>query len=128
MMLHEKIARQFFAAAEAGDTKDLREVCAPDMTARQNNASAMGLTDLLHFTLAVKRAIPDFHYENCICSGTDSGFVEEHDIVGTLPDGNRLFMRLCVVAIIEGGQIVSMHEYADSYGARGLIKAVSEGG
>jgi ketosteroid isomerase-like protein len=127
-MDHEEIARQFFAAAEAGDTKGLAEVCSVDMTARQNNAPAMGLPDLQKFTLAVKRAIPDFHYENGICSGTESGFVEEHDIVGTLPDGNRLFMRLCVVANIVDGQIVSMHEYADSYGARGLIKAVSEGG
>lgn len=125
-MLHEKIARQFFAAAEAGDTKKLREVCSAEMTAQQNNAPAMGLADLLHFTLAVKRAIPDFHYENCICSVTKSGFVEEHDIVGTLPDGKRLSMRLCIVADIVGGQIVSMREYADSYGARGLIKAVSE--
>ncbi len=126
-MGYEEIARQFFAAAEAGDVKGLAAVCSVDMTAQQNNTPAMGLPDLQKFTLAVKRAIPDFHYENGICSVTASGFVEEHDIVGTLSDGTRLSMRLCVVADIVNGKIVSLREYADSYGARGLIKAVSEG-
>jgi len=33
-----------------------------------------------------------------------------------------------MIYCLTGGQIVSIREYADSYGARGLIKSVSESG
>lgn len=124
-MSHAELATRFFAAASSGDVDAFQDICAENMTASQNGAPPMGLPQLMAFSSAVKKAIPDFRYENARLSETETGFVEEHDVKGTLPDGEEMSLAICVVADVEDGRIVRMREYVDSYAARGLMKALS---
>ena len=121
----EKIAEALFAAFEAGDADRVRELCAPGLSARQNNGPIMDLEALIGFSLAVSKAVPDFRYEAAVRSATASGFVEEHDVCGTLPDGSRLHLRVCVVADVEDGRITSLREYVDGAAAASLLEALS---
>ncbi len=124
-MSNSQIARTLFDAFEAGDEQTIREICSADMTARQNLNPEMNLDTLLGFSLAVNKIVPDLHYEHIVCSDTGTGFVEEHEVCGSLPDGSELRICACVVADIEGGKIVSLREYVDTASAQNLLAALS---
>ncbi|MEM6584819.1 MAG: nuclear transport factor 2 family protein [Pseudomonadota bacterium] len=119
------IARAMFNAFEAADLEAARGVLADGFKASQNGGPAMNLSMLLAFVGAVKAKVPDFRYEDIVCEATPSGFVEEHTVRGTLPDGEQLNLRLCIVATIEDGRVTDVREYLDTLAAAGLAKALA---
>lgn len=119
-----ELAIQFFKAAEE-DPQRFREICSPDLQAVQNGGRPMSLETLISFGTAVRDVVKNFRYENAIRSETATGFVEEHDINGTLPDGSELKMSVCVVAETANGRIIAMREYLDLTAAAGLTSALS---
>ncbi len=123
-MSHTDIAERLFAAFAAGDVDAARSLCAADLKAIQNDNPPMPLDALLQFSAAVKARVPDFRYEERTCNATERGFVEEHLVRGTLPDGNELRIAACVVADVQDGQIQSLREYLDTADAVGLLKAL----
>jgi ketosteroid isomerase-like protein len=125
-MTGTEVAERFFEATGSGDLAALEAICAPAFSGSQNGGPAMDCKALKRFTAAVHGAVTGFGYENAVCANTDSGFVEEHDVVCTLPDG-PFRLRVCVVAEVADGQVTSMREYLDSAGARRLLAALSPG-
>ncbi len=125
MMTNTEICETLFKAFAQGDFEMVRKVCSPDLQAHQNNGPAMDLNTLLGFTAAVLGVVKNFRYEEAIRSSTASGFVEEHLVRGTLPDGSELNLSACVVGEVVEGQITQLREYVDSAAAQGLISALS---
>ena len=126
-MDHTDLCRRLFTGLEENDIAATNAVCSAQLQARQNGGPAMGLKDLQTFNHAVHEVVPDFHYEDCVCTATATGFVEEHRVCGTLPDGKPLNLFACVVGDVGDGQIVALREYVDSRAAAGLLKALSAG-
>ena len=124
-MTHLELAEALFDAFSDGDADRVRELCAPDVTARQNKSEPMNLDTLIQFSRAVHGAVRDFRYSDAICTPTASGFVEEHRVRGTLPDGSDLDLAACVVADVRDGKVIDLREYVDSAAAAGLIAALS---
>lgn len=124
-MDHTQLAISIFDAFTRGDEAAVRTLCAPDFRARQNGSGAMSLEALLGFTAAVLQVVKGFRYEDAVRSSTATGFVEEHAVRGTLPDGSALDLAVCVVAVVKGGKITDVREYFDSRAAEGLVKALS---
>lgn len=113
-----------FTAFADSDETAIRALCAEEAVAIQNG-TPMKLNSLIRFTLKVNKVIKDFHYEDPIRSATATGFVEEHMVCGTLPDGKPLNIPACVVGEIQDGKITVLREYLDSAAAMGLIAALS---
>ena len=109
-----KLAEELFRAFAAGDDETVRHLCTPDLQAIQNGGAPMNLSTLLMFSAAVRSVVKDFRYENPIRSETATGFVEEHDVCGILPDGTELRFTACVVATVNEGKITQLREYFDS--------------
>jgi ketosteroid isomerase-like protein len=124
-MRNEELAQALFAAFAKGDAESVRRLCAPNFEARQNNGPVMTLEPLLEFALAVYKIVKNFRYEDAVRSETRSGFVEEHKVRGTLPDGSEIDLAVCVVADVRDGKVVNVREYFDSASAAGLIRAMS---
>ncbi|WP_291205025.1 nuclear transport factor 2 family protein [Hyphomonas sp.] len=124
-MDHGEIAKQLFAALARQDDAAVRRLCAPDMRVRQNNGRPMSLDTLLRFNAAVGRVVKDFRYEDAVRSATGTGFVEEHAVRGTLPDGKALDLAVCVVADVKDGRVTNVREYLDSAAAAGLSAALA---
>ena len=124
-MDNAEIAKQLFSALAGQDEAAVRRLCAPDMRVRQNNGRPMSLDTLLRFNAAVGRAVKDFRYEDAVRSTTDTGFVEEHAVRGTLPDGTALELAVCVVAAVKDGRVTDVREYLDSAASTGLAAALS---
>ena len=125
MSFNTSLAESFFAASAAGDAAAMAALCADDIAVRQNSGPILGVAAVTGLARAVKRAAPDFRYENPVRSDTGGGFVEEHDVCGTLADGTSFRVAVCVVATVGGGRITSMHEYLDTAEAKPLFDALS---
>lgn len=123
-MNHADLCRQLFDGLENDDIAATNGVCAENLDARQNGAAPMSLQDLQAYNHAVHKVVPDLHYQDCVCLITETGFVEEHRVCGTLPDGNALNVFACVVGDVSDGQIVALREYVDSLAAKGLMQAL----
>lgn len=124
-MDHTKVAKALFDAFTEGDADAVRALCASDMSAVQNGGPPMTVDALIAFALSVKRVIPDFRYEQIRRRSTNDGFVEEHSVRGTLPDGAKLDLAACVVAEVRDGKLTHMREYVDTAAAKGLMRALS---
>ena len=120
-----RIALEFFAAIEAGDEEKMRSLAAPGARFLQNTGGpGMSLDTLIKMSAGIHRALPDRRYENHVRSATDTGFVEEHDFVATLPGGEQFRLPAAVIATVEDGRITEMHEYIDSAGAAKIRQAL----
>jgi len=119
-MTNIEIAAALFQAFVDGDDETARSLCSDNFQAIQNGGSPMDLATVLAFSAAVQSVVRDFRYENPKRSATQAGFVEEHDVCGTLPDGAELRLSVCVVAEMNVGKITSMREYFDSASAAAL--------
>ena len=124
-MQNVEIARSLFEAFAKGDAESVKNLCAPDFEGRQNDGPVMTLEPLLEFALAVLSVVKDFRYDDAVRSETTTGFVEEHSVRGTLPDGSELDLRVCVVADVRDGKVSNIREYFDRASAAGLISALS---
>ncbi|MDA1074910.1 MAG: nuclear transport factor 2 family protein [Proteobacteria bacterium] len=124
-MNHTTLAKALFDAFMEGDGDAVRALCASDMSAIQNAGPPMTVDSLIAFALSVKRVIPDFRYEQIQRRSTNDGFVEEHSVRGTLPDGTMLDIAACVVAEVRDGKLIHMREYLDTAAAKGLIRVLS---
>ena len=124
MNANTQIARAIFDAFQNGDVEAARALLCEDFSGSQNGGPAMGRDALLGFSAAVKAKVPDFRYEDIVCTATDCGFVEEHTVRGTLPDGDEINLRLCVIGTVADGQINELREYLDTAAAAGLAKAL----
>ena len=124
-MENQQIAADLFTAFEIGDMDTVRSLCAPEFRARQNLNNEFDVETLIQFSKAVRAVVNNFRYEEVICSATDRGFVEEHTVMGTLPNGSRLALAACVVADIENGKIMQLREYVDTAAAAELSAALA---
>ena len=123
-MDNAEIAKQLFAALAAQDEAAVRRLCAPDMRVRQNNGRPMSLDSLLKFNRKVGAAVTGFRYEDAVRAATETGFVEEHAVSGTLPDGTALDLAVCVVATVKDGRVTDVREYLNSAASIGLAAAL----
>lgn len=121
------LCRRFFTALETNDLATAKDLCAETFAGSQNGGPAMNRDTLMQFTGAVHTVVPDFRYENTVCTATENGFVEEHDVCGTLPDGSTFKLVLCVLADVADGKITALREYVDTGAAAGLLKALRPG-
>lgn len=115
------IARALFQALAAMDDDGVRALCAADFQLRQNGGRAMDVAALLRFNRLVQAVVTGFRYEAVLCATTATGFVEEHDVCGTLPDGSELALSACVVAEVTNGRVRAVREYVDTGAAAPML-------
>lgn len=122
---HTLVARALFNAFENNDQAAASALLADTFWGAQNGGPSMDRAILLGFVASVNAVVPDFRYEDIVCEATAHGFVEEHTVKGTLPDGTSLDLRLCLVATVKDGKVENLREYLDRAGAAGLAKALA---
>jgi ketosteroid isomerase-like protein len=122
---NDEVAEALFAALASGADDAVRQLCAADMAATQNHGPVMSVDALLRFNSAVHRVVKDFRYEGAVRAATDNGFVEEHQVCGTLEDGSEMSLAACVVGQVQDTKITQLREYVDSRAAAGLLKALA---
>jgi ketosteroid isomerase-like protein len=107
------IADRLFRAFEAHDADTIRELCAPGArfwsSATKHESD---VEDLLKALPSMRAAIGDHRYEEVRRLIAPDGFVEQHAVRSTRPDGKPLDIEVCVVVRVdEESRIVRLDEY-----------------
>ena len=108
-------AERFVGAIQAGDTATVRACYAPDAKLWHNNDGIEQTVDQNLKVLAwFVKTLPDRNYRVLRVEALPDGFVQQHVLEATLPNGERWAMDACVVIKIENGLITRLDEYLDS--------------
>lgn len=120
------VADRLMTAIEAGDVAGIDALYAPDMTIwttldadRRDRASAVAvLAWVIEQTASIR-------YDILRREAIDGGFVQQHVLHGTLPDGTAFSNPACLVVDVDAeGRITRIDEYLD----RGGLAALAEVG
>ncbi|MGL4542954.1 MAG: nuclear transport factor 2 family protein [Polymorphobacter sp.] len=115
------LAEKFLGAIESGDTATVRACYAPDAEIWHNND---GVTQSVEQNMAVLEwfiaKLPDRHYRLVRRVALPDGFLQQHVLEATLPDGTRWEMPACVIVRIANGRITRLDEYLDSAHTKAL--------
>lgn len=110
-----ELADRFFAAIPKGDLETVRAIYAPDARIWHNNDQA---TQSVEQNLAVlgwvTKNIAGLRYEDVRRQATPSGFVQQHVLRGSAPNGAALEVPACILCTVSDGRITQLDEYLDS--------------
>jgi len=109
------LADKLFAAIAANDTDALRdEVYAPDVVVWHNNDNhEQRIDENLKVLRWLHRNVAGKRYEEVRRQATPTGFIEQHVLRGTAPNGTELNIFACLVVTVADGRIIRIDEYLD---------------
>ncbi len=108
-------AERFVGAIQTGDTATVRACYAPDAKLWHNND---GIEQTVDQNMKVLdwfiRTLPDRNYRVLRREALPDGFMQQHILEATLPDGTKWAMDACVVVRMKDGVITRLDEDIDS--------------
>jgi len=114
-------AEKFIGAIQSGDVATVRACYAPDAKLWHNSDRIEQTVDQ---NMAVLdwfiKTLPDRNYRVIRREALSDGFLQQHVLEATLPDGTAWSMDACCVIKIENGLIIRLDEYLDSGQAKAL--------
>jgi uncharacterized protein len=115
------VANQFFDGLLTGDLGALEAACAPGAVLWINLAeNDRSLEASLPAFARLHGKVPDLRMEAVRRRGIEGGFIEQHVLTGTMPNGEILHVVGCFVGTVEEGRITRLEEYVDGGQARAL--------
>lgn len=112
---HLALADAFFAAIERADLDRVRAIYADDAVIwHAHTGKTQSREENVALLAQAVPAIRGFRYEEVRRIATADGFVEQHVLRGTAPNGTPLEVPACIVVRVAGGRIARLDEYLDS--------------
>ncbi|MGH2632644.1 MAG: nuclear transport factor 2 family protein [Tepidiformaceae bacterium] len=109
------VAERLFAAIQSGDTDAVSEVYSPNVKVWHNNDQVtQGREDNLRVIGWLAQNIPDLRYEEVRRQALPNGFVQQHVLRGTAPNGKLLEVPACIICEVVDGHVTRLDEYLDS--------------
>ena len=109
------LAERFMGAIQAGDAETVRACYSPDARIWHNNDNIEQTVDQNMKVLNwIARKLPQRHYRVLSREALKDGFMQQHVLEATLPDGTAWAMPACVVVRMKDGAITRLDEYLDS--------------
>ncbi len=111
----QTLADRFFAAIPKGDLETVRAIYAPDARIWHNNdQQTQDVEQNLAVLGWVTKNISGLRYEDVRRQVTPSGFVQQHVLRGSAPNGTPLEIPACILCTVVNGRITRLDEYLDS--------------
>lgn len=111
----ENFAAAFMDAIQRGDGAAMRAAYAPDGEIWHNTDGLIqSLDDNVKVLNWFVRTLPDRKYTVLRREVLPDGFVQQHVLSATLPNGEPWAMDACVVVKMKDGKITRLDEYMDS--------------
>ncbi len=108
-------AERFVAAIERGDSDAVRACYAPDAKIWHNNDGVEQTVDQNTRVLEwFVRKLTDRRYRIVRREALSDGFLQQHVLEATLPDGRPFRLSACCVIRMKDGVITRLDEYIDS--------------
>ena len=110
-----ELADRFFTAIPKGDLETVRAIYAPDALIWHNNdQTTQSVEQNLQVLAWVTKNIAGLRYEEIRRHVTPGGFVQQHVLRGTAPNGKPLEVPACILCSVKDGRITRLDEYLDS--------------
>jgi ketosteroid isomerase-like protein len=114
-------AERFLHAIQTGDVAAMRACYAPDAKIWHNiDDVEQSLDDNVKVLNWFIAKLPDRNYRVLRREALKDGFLQQHVLAATLPDGTLWEMSACVGVKMENGLITRLDEYLDSAAASPL--------
>lgn len=108
-------ATRFIGAIQAGDVDAVRDCYAPDARIWHNTDGVeQTVDDNIRVLRWMLRVLPDRHYLVQRIEPLADGYLQQHVLEATMPDGSFFAMEACIVVRMRAGKIVRLDEYLDS--------------
>jgi ketosteroid isomerase-like protein len=109
------VARRLIQAIVDGDVAAVADLYADDMIGwRSFDRKELGKKQMLRVIEYLVKNVRDVRYENMRVEPTPTGYVEQHVLHATAPDGTRVEAPACLVVQVRDGRIQRLDEYLDS--------------
>ncbi len=116
------LADRFFEAIPKGDIETIRSLYAPDAAVWHNfDGVAQTVDQNLRVLAWVAAGVEGLRYEDVRRRVTPDGWVQQHVLRGTAPNGKPLEIEACIVFTVADGRITRVDEYLDSAQAAPLL-------
>ncbi len=110
-----ELADRFFAAIPKGDASTLRQLYAPDAVIWHNfDQKAQSVEENLRVLAWIASNVRDLRYEEIRRIVTPGGWVQQHVLRGTAPNGRALEVPACIVFCVRDGRVARLDEYLDT--------------
>ena len=117
------LADRFFAAIEAGDTTTVGELYDPDVKVWHNYDQIEQERDANLATLGwMARKVSGIRYEEIRREVLPDGFLQQHTLRGTAPDGTALEVPAILRIYCSDGTISRIEEYLDTAQVASLMR------
>ena len=117
------VARRLMGAIEAGDVATVAALYADDMVGWRNfDRRELGKVAMIRIIEFLAKQLRDLRYDAIRIALTPTGYVQQHVLHATAPDGTRIESPACLVVEVQGGQIRRLDEYLDSAAIAVLLK------
>jgi ketosteroid isomerase-like protein len=115
------LADRMFRAIEVGDLDALQACYAPDIVVWGNfDGHEQTLDESLRILGWLCHKLSDRQYDVTRREVISGGFLQEHVLRGTAPDGSPVAMPACIIATVADDHITRIHEYLDPAGIAAL--------
>ena len=123
---HLALAKRFVGAIQSGDVEAVRACYAPDAKIWHNNDGIEQTVDQnLRVLKWMIRTLPERNYRVLRLEALSDGFLQQHVLEATLPDGRTWTLDACVICRVANGVITRLDEYLDSAQTNALTEATS---
>ncbi len=107
-------AARFMAALERGDPDEVRAFYSPDAQLWHNfDDVAQTVDENLNLMAWMARKLPQRRYRVTRLEPLPDGWMQQHVLEATLPDGRPFRILACCVIVVKGGVITRIDEYLD---------------
>jgi len=109
------VARQLVERLLAKDVDGVADLYTDDMTAwRNSDGRTLVRKQALKVVRILTGNLTDLRYENIRVTPTTTGYVQQHTMRCTAPNGRVVEAHVCMIATLENGKIVHVDEYMDT--------------
>jgi ketosteroid isomerase-like protein len=109
------VAERLFAAIPKGDIEAVRALYATDAVIWHNfDQKSQTPAENLAVLSWVVSNIKGLRYEEIQREATLNGFIQQHVLRGTAPNGSALEVPACIVCTVKNGRITRLDEYLDT--------------
>lgn len=111
---YQEIAEKWSSLLPNKDAEIISEIYHEDAETWHNyDRKNMSMEEISELVQVIFRSFENIGFTNIKRSITETGFVQQHDIVGTHVNGATLNVAACVVVTINDGKISRLEEYID---------------
>jgi len=112
---HVEIARRLIDAIGRGDIAAVEALYADDMTGWRNvDGRELSKRQMLKVVRFLASDVKDLRYDDVRIQPTATGYVQQHVLRATAPDGSPVEVPACLVVSVSGRAIRRIDEYMDS--------------